>query len=124
MARILIIDDDDMFREMLALRLSEAGHTVTHASDGGMGFELIRAQPADVAVIDLVMPGKEGIETILELWREYPHLPIIAVSGGGLADPAVYLRMAANLGAKYVLPKPFGIEIMLAMINDLLARKG
>jgi two-component system, chemotaxis family, chemotaxis protein CheY len=121
MARILLVDDDDTLREMLALALSAVGHTVTHASDGRQGIDLVRAQPMDLVVLDLVMPGQEGIETLTVLQREFHDLPVIVVSGGGLTDPKAYLRVAANLGARRTLAKPFAVESLLSNINDLLA---
>ncbi len=80
MARILLIDDDDALRGVIAQNLAMAGHTVLQAADGRQGVNLFHATPVDLVLTDLVMPGKEGVETIIELHRERPELPIIAMS--------------------------------------------
>jgi DNA-binding response OmpR family regulator len=119
MARILVIDDDDSLRDIMTMMLTEAGHTVRQASDGRKGVALFRAEPADVVVTDLVMPEQEGIETIMELRRSYPRLPIVAVSGG-LDNSEIYLNIAAKVGAHRTLAKPFSAQDLLAAIEDAL----
>ncbi len=122
MAQILIIDDDDKLREILAKALVYAGHTVVQAADGKQGVELFRATEVDLVITDLVMPVQEGVETIVELLSERPNLPIIAISGG-LSNSSVYLEIAAKIGAKRVLAKPFTPRELLDAIADVLVDK-
>jgi len=119
MARILIIDEDAPLRGVIAEALKLAGHDVMQAEDGRQGIELFKLEPADVVVTDLIMPGQEGIETIGLLRRDYPKLPIIAISGG-MAHSPLYLDLALRLGAQRALCKPFGAAELLGAIDDVL----
>jgi DNA-binding response OmpR family regulator len=117
MARLLLIDDDEMLREVLAEALTSVGHTVTQAADGRTvldhpGIELV--------ITDLVMPGCEGLETIATLHQKRPGLPIIAISGAPI-NSQIYLKMAAQLGAHRALPKPFDFAELLRLVDELLA---
>jgi DNA-binding response OmpR family regulator len=120
MAQILLIDDDDMLRGVLAKALGHVGHTVIQATDGQLGVELARAATLDLVITDLVMPVQEGVETILALRREHPALPIIAISGG-LSNSQLYLEIAEKIGAKRILPKPFTPQELNAVIDEVLA---
>ncbi len=120
MAQILLIDDDNSLRGVLAKSLGYAGHTVIQASDGQQGIELARVAHVDLVITDLIMPGQEGVETIVQLRREQPRLPIIAISGG-LTNSTLYLEIAAKIGAKRVLPKPFTPQELIAAIDEVFA---
>lgn len=121
MAKIIVIDDDEMVRTMVARVLIRAGHEVRQAEDGAQGLALFRAQPPDVVVTDILMPGKEGIETIRELRRVAPQARIIAMSGGGEGHNLGYLDFARHLGADEAIAKPFLPEELTAMIDRLIA---
>jgi CheY-like chemotaxis protein len=82
MARILVIDDERIIRTIVKHALEEDGHEVIEAGDGEEGIQLYRKNPTDLVVTDIIMPRKEGIETIKELRRNYPDIKIIAMSGG------------------------------------------
>jgi DNA-binding response OmpR family regulator len=123
MAQILLIDDDDLLRGVLAKALGHVGHTVIQAADGQQGVELSRATALDLVITDLVMPVQEGVETILTLRRERPNLPIIAISGG-VSNSQLYLEIAEKVGAKRILPKPFTPQELTALINEVLAEVG
>ena len=120
MARILLIEDDDQMRKMLRQMLERSGYEVDEAADGRVGINLHKESPADLIITDLIMPDKEGIETILELKQGYPELKIIAISGGGQLDPEAYLRMAQRAGALHTLAKPFEREDLLYAVKELL----
>jgi len=117
MPHLLLIDDDGLFREILAAALVRAGHVVVQAENGRQGAEFFRKAPADLVITDLVMPDREGIEMIAALRRDWPTLPIIAMSGGS----PVYLTLAARLGAHRTLAKPFSPPLLLRAIDDLIA---
>jgi CheY-like chemotaxis protein len=120
MANILLVDDEEQLRELLTFLLEDAGHSVQEAVDGNEALESYRNQRADVVVTDIVMPNKEGTETILELRRNYPDIKIIAMSGGGRNNPQDYLKLAKTFGANMTLAKPFTNEEFLAAINTVL----
>ena len=120
MARILVIDDDPQLRTLLTRYFGRRGYEVLEASDGSAGMALFREQGADVIITDLIMPGKEGMETIMELRREYPEAKIIAISGGGRVAPEGYLQLAKGIGAAMVFSKPFELEQLKAAVDELL----
>ena len=121
MAKILILEDDRSLRTAFRGMLESAGHEVLEADDGEAGLRIFQASPADLVITDLIMPRKEGIETILELRDKYSDsLKIIAVSGGGLGDPEKYLRTAKTLGADFALVKPVSRRVLLGAVNEAL----
>ncbi|PID78698.1 response regulator [bacterium DOLZORAL124_64_63] len=120
MAKILIIEDDVEVREYLESVLSRAGYQVLSAANGKAGVEVFAASPADLVITDIIMPEKDGIETIMDLRRRNPNLKVIAISGGGRAEPENYLHSAKLLGANKTMKKPFTNEEMLQAIRDLL----
>jgi len=121
MADILIIDDDDVFRDVLATALEHAGHVVRQATNGIEGLQMFHQQPADLVITDIVMPEKEGLDTIRDLRREFPKARIIAMSGGLAHDPRLYLHMAEKFGAQAVLAKPFALEDLKKVVDAALA---
>lgn len=125
MARILIIDDDDQIRKMLRLTLNAAGFDVVEAQDGKIAMKLFYQDlTVDLVITDLIMPEKEGIETIIELRRDFPNVPIIAISGGGRIDPNDYLLLAKKLGAQITLEKPFSRKDIINAVNELITSEG
>ena len=121
MARILIIDDDDQFRLMVRKMLEKAGYSdIEDTADGNIGMKLFLQHPFDLVITDIVMSGKEGIEIIMELTRDYSGVKIIAMSGGGKIGPESYLEMARHLGAGHTLAKPFGQSELLDAVRELL----
>jgi len=120
MTRILIIDDEESNRFTVREILELNGHDVVEASNGDEGIALQKAEPFDLVITDIVMPKKEGIETIIELRRDYPHLKIIAISGHGSSSFQDLLKKAENSGATGVLAKPFGEEALLKAVNNCL----
>jgi YesN/AraC family two-component response regulator len=123
MQRILIIDDDDKLRTTLRSLLENAGYTVDEAEDGAQGLARFRENSADLVITDIVMPEREGLETIMELKREAPKLKIIAMSGGGKFTPNGYLRMAEKLGAVHTIAKPFTKDLVLSAVKEVLQRE-
>jgi CheY-like chemotaxis protein len=107
MARILLVDDEATVRELIELVLQLDAHEVTLAGDGDQAIQ--------------AMPGKEGIETIMEIRQLRPELRIIAMSGGGRGNAGDYLAMAAQLGAARTLEKPFTNDALLTVVREVLA---
>jgi CheY-like chemotaxis protein len=123
MARILVIDDNDEFRDLMRRWLETAGHEVMGAPNGDEGIKLYRKKPADLVITDMIMPEKEGLETMVELRRDFPDVKIIAVSGGGFEDPKNYLESAKLIGgALRTFTKPFQKEELFKAIEEILGK--
>ena len=118
MAGILIIDDDPDTRDLLKFTLEAAGHQVTLAADGSEGVRIYRSNKADLVIMDLYMPGQEGLETIKQLRMEVPEVRIVAVSGKPTG--AAMLSVAHHLGAIGILQKPFLQEELLRVVEQSL----
>jgi len=123
MARILVIDDETQVRTVLLKSLEREGYQVMDAPNGKVGMELIQEEPFDLVITDIVMPEKEGIETIGDLRHYFPETKIIAISGGGRNLKANnVLHTAEILGAHCTLSKPFEIEEFLDAVRHVLCR--
>lgn len=120
MARILIIEDEEPLRTVLAKSLTYAGHVVIEAENGRQGVELFREAPTDLVITDLIMPVQEGDETILALRKEHPRLPIIAISGGDENSPR-FLKIAEKFRPVRILAKPFPLQELRVMIEEVLS---
>lgn len=121
MASILLIEDEEMVREALAETLEQGGYEVRVASNGKQGIQLYQNNPADLVITDIFMPEQDGIETILQLTREYPEIKILAISGGGdWMRSLEFLEHAALFGAIKTLTKPVDPKKLLDTIRDIL----
>ena len=101
MARILVIDDEPQLRDLLQKALTSVGHEVVVAQDGAEGLRAFVAAAAELVIIDLYMNGRDGMETMSDLRKHAPKVPIIAMSGMSLADEM--LKVARLMGAKATL---------------------
>lgn len=120
MARILLVDDDTEFRRVTRRMLEQAGHEVTEAPDGNIGMEQYRKEPAELVILDMYMPAVDGIEAIIRIQQEFPDVRILATSGGGHMDMKDLLDVAARLGARRTLSKPFSRDALLAAVAEVL----
>jgi DNA-binding response OmpR family regulator len=120
MTRILAIDDDIEIREMLKQLFERAGYEVLVAPDGKEALKLHHAKPVNLIITDIVMPEKEGLETIMEFQRQSPGVKIIAISGGGKIAADEYLNLAQMLGAQKTFSKPFELKKLLEEVRELL----
>lgn len=118
--KVLIVDDDVELLRQLALAFVRTGHSVDCALDGEKGLAQFMAAPPDAVVIDLIMPVREGIETIMTMRAQVPRVKILAISGGLRRGPEIFLNMARRLGADDVLPKPFLPSEAVAAVQQLL----
>lgn len=121
--RVLIVDDDADIREMLRFALEDAGYAVLEAVDGNDALRQVEATPVDLVVTDIIMPGKEGIETVFDLRRKYRGLKIIAMSGGGRAGNLEFLKIAKSLGADHVATKPIDVASLVDATHRLVGAK-
>lgn len=121
MAHILLVDDDPWVRKIFVQLLERGGHTVVEAENGEEGIALYRKKPTDLIITDMVMPFKDGLEMIMDLKNEFPHVRIIAISGGGAIEPKRYLTLAETIGASQTLEKPLSKEELLSAVDKALA---
>ena len=121
MTRILIVDDDHLVRDMLARLMRRARYEVDTAEDGSRALSLHRDNPFDLVITDILMPEKEGLETITEFRKSFPRVKIIAISGGGRLGPVGYLKMADLLGADRTFSKPVDTAQLLGAVEELAA---
>jgi DNA-binding response OmpR family regulator len=123
MAKILVFDDEYSILLMIKKMLEKAGHEVDVALNGKDGMALFERNNPDLLITDIIMPEKEGLETIFELRRKYPKLKIIAISGGGSIGPEGYLPSAKIFGANIVMSKPLVHKEFLQAVESLLNEK-
>ncbi len=120
MHRILIADDDVALNEMLCRMLEQAGYETLGALNGREAVKICHREAVDLLVTDIFMPEQEGIATILEIRSDFPHIKIIAMSGGGSTGMKDYLNMAKLFGSGGIIAKPFTNSEMLRLIEKLL----
>ena len=118
--RVLVIDDEDSVRAMVEAALSHAGYTVLCAENGAEGLKVLDSQKFDLVITDILMPEKEGVETIVEIRQKTPDLRIIAMSGGGRVHNMEPLKIAGGIGADVLLPKPFDLAKLLGVVKSVL----
>ena len=121
MPDILIIDDEAPIRGIMRRTLEGSGYAVREAPDGEAGLQAVRAHTPDLVISDLIMPEREGLETIQVLREEFPGVKILAVSGGGAVANEGYLMDAELLGADASLAKPFSLTDLRDAVARLLA---
>lgn len=122
MARILLIDDDEVALAAMEAILAGSEHEVATAGEGGAGLRLFKEAPADLVVTDILMPGMEGLSLIRNLRADYPDLPIVAVtSGDETFDSELLLEVAEITGADGLMKKPVHAHAFLTSIDRALA---
>ena len=120
MPKILVVDDDADVRRVLQLFLERAGYDVAVVGDGIQAVEAFGKIPYDLVITDIVMPEKEGIETISELRQLSPDLPIVAISGGGRIGAHEYLNWVRKCGVDHTFCKPIDRKSLLAAVEELV----
>jgi CheY-like chemotaxis protein len=131
MARILIIDDEPFVRDAILRVLGSQSVTVVGAEDAAAGLQALREAPMDLVIIDVILPGMDGVAAIKEIRRMYPDLRIIAISGGGnfgisayqpdAISTTAYLAACSAAGADGVLAKPFETAELRELIAQVQA---
>jgi DNA-binding NtrC family response regulator len=121
--KILVIDDDDAVCAALAAMLAKLGHSSVLASNTIDGIAAAEDGTVDLALIDMNMPGLDGLEAVKAIVRIEPPIPVIGMSGGSTSTSAGdYAILALNFGAALFLPKPFsGDELQRAITTALNA---
>ena len=120
MKKILVIDDDAMVRLTLSRLLYRAGYDVVTAADGERGLTMLRAEQPSVVITDMMMPERDGVETIIKIKQEWPQIKIVAISGGARHGNRDILLTARNMGADDAIAKPFDADELLRSVLDML----
>ena len=121
MSKILVIDDEASIQKLLTAIFERGGHEVMTAGNGNEGIALLDSYEPDLIVCDLLMPEKEGLETIREIREKNADVKIIAISGGGVVQPEMYLKLAEKVGANQSFTKPVNSSALMSAVNTLLA---
>jgi len=117
--KILVIDDDDLVRLTLAKLLQKQGGSVLEAKNGAVGIEIFKKNTPHIVLTDMLMPEKEGLETISELKSIQPSIKIIAMSSGGASHNMSFLQLAQRIGADKTISKPIKPDELIKTIKDL-----
>ncbi len=120
MPRALLIDDEELWRELLREGFEGIGYEVLDAPDGEAGVKLLDKTAVDLVVTDIVMPEQDGLGAIRAIKKEHPEIRIIAYSGGGRVAPDSYLVLAQKFGADRTFTKPLDLSELLATARDLI----
>ena len=124
MAKILVVDDDSAVQVTIRLLLERAGHSVVAAGDGRKGLAVFEAGDFDLLLLDIFMPGMDGLETMRLVHQQQPLIPIIVISGNPVTSESGsgpdFLTMASKLGAVSSLQKPFKPAALLAAVARCL----
>jgi CheY-like chemotaxis protein len=121
--RILVIDDEDLIRQVVKEMLEVEGYIVTTAANGKEGLQLYRQESPDLIITDIFMPEMEGLETIRTLQQDSSKVKIIAISGGGERGMISFLSYAKRFGALLTLQKPFTREDLLTSVREVLGEE-
>ncbi len=114
--RVCVIDDNPLMLSHIEEMLTGLGHDVVTASDVDTGLRCAETQPSDIAVVDILMPERDGLNFIMEIRQRRPGIRVIAISGGGGLGAGALLSMASGLGAQATLVKPFSAtDLALAL---------
>lgn len=104
MARILVVDDEEDMRAALRMFLERSGHSVQEAPDGEAALSTLHAQGADVVLLDMRMPGMDGVQTLTKIRERFKNLPVVMVTGYGSTES---VKEVLDLGANHYVSKPF-----------------
>tara|TARA_Y100001960_G_scaffold332552_1_gene433521 strand:+ start:4934 stop:5308 length:375 start_codon:yes stop_codon:yes gene_type:complete len=117
--KFLVIDDDALVRDSISMMLQSIDSKVDLAQDGIQGLKMFKNNNYDIIITDIIMPEKEGFETITDIKKIDERAKIIAISGGSREGMGAYLPIAEDLGAKAILYKPFNEEELIYTIERI-----
>ena len=120
--KILIVDDDQSINRMVKKILEMESHVVFTAFNGQEAINILNKTPdIQLIITDIIMPEKEGLETIMEIRKKFDDKKILAISGGGKLKAEGYLKLAKQLGADDILAKPFDGDELLSIIEKIVS---
>jgi DNA-binding NtrC family response regulator len=120
MSSILVIDDEEIMREILETLLTREGHQVRCASTAVEGLELIRSMPFDAAIVDVMLPGMDGVTALDEIRKLDDDLPVLMITAFASVENAI---AAMKRGAYDYISKPFKNDEVLAVLRNALAQR-
>ena len=118
MANVLVIDDEPLIRQMARRILERSGHRIIEAANGAIGLEKLEENAVDLVLTDIMMPEKEGVETIQYVRRFYPKVKVVVMSGSDSAS--FYLEVATKFGAHAAMSKPFRPDDLNELVDRLV----
>jgi DNA-binding NtrC family response regulator len=119
--RILVIDDDSSVRSTICMNIRDCGYEVIEADNGNTALNILASEKLpDLVITDMIMPYKNGLDTIVAINEKYPSLHVIAISGGAAGKSNNLLAMAEKTGAKSIIQKPFVMHELEKLIDSLL----
>lgn len=121
MYRILVVDDEEGIREALLRFLTRSGHEVLTASNGKAALDQLHRGSMDLIITDVFMPDMDGVEFALKLRKAASATPFIAMSGGGAYGNVDILKLIGQMGAAKTIEKPFDLEDLLSLVNEVMA---
>jgi len=119
-SHVMVVDDEPQIRNILRVILEQEGYTVAEAEEGEMALKLHEENPCKLMILDIVMPGMEGLETLMHLRKQYPDVKVIMMSGGGKSLTMSFLPAATKLGAVKTFQKPFVLDEMVTAVRELI----
>jgi len=119
MAHILVVDDEDQIRGLLKEALTRRGHSVSEAASGEEALSALRGGSVDVMLLDVMMPGMGGVETIMKAQQELQDVRTVIMSGRIDTDSEAFQRIAKQFGAAGVLAKPFELQELFVLVDSL-----
>jgi DNA-binding NtrC family response regulator len=121
MPTILIVDDEESIREVAAEILKKAGFTIRTAADAAGAEAIIASEKVDAAVFDVVLPGRGGLDLMMQVRADYPKLPVVVMSGKVRTDSPPFAALVQQFGGKMILAKPFTPKELVDSVNTALA---
>ena len=122
-AKVLLIDDNLVFLKAISDSLQIMDYDVTTLTDGKNVIKHLKIKHYDIIITDIIMPDKDGFETINDIRRYDDNIPIIAVTGDGSYEQNQNLMIAEKLGATDTIMKPFETSLLVEKINNILQSK-
>ena len=116
---VLVVDDDKLVLAMYKFAFEDHGYRVLLADDGNAALRTLESQQVDVVFLDILMPEKEGLETLLEIKQRLPDVAVFVMSGGGTRGKHDFLTVAKKFGATGIVKKPATPKELIALIDAL-----
>ena len=120
MARILLIEGEPHVRKLMKEILEEEGHEIIECDNGTDGVREYKRAAIDLVVLDVLLPDKDGLDTLRELKQHHDDVKVMAISGGFVQGAIDMLPLAKRLGARHTLDKPFDLKMFLSAVKQLL----
>jgi DNA-binding NtrC family response regulator len=116
---VLLADDDKLVLASFRYAFDRKGYRVLLAENGNVALQHLESGPVDIVFLDILMPQKEGLETLLEMRQRFPAVPVYVMSGGGVRNTHDFLAVAEKFGATGILRKPVTPAVLIELIEGL-----